>query len=328
MSKRWSHTPASDAIWKGLRKHDVTSTESAALFGMSPYLTAFELYHRKREKQITEIDMHDRMLWGQRLQDVVATGIAEDNGVRVRRFNKYIRLVQCRMGSSFDFEIVGLVEPWDREETVLREMYRKHGTGNLEIKCVDWLVFRDQWTKNEDGTIEAPPHIEIQTQHQLHVSGRAWTGIGVLVSGHTPIIIARLRYPDVGDSIECSVVDLFQRIKAGTPPEPEYPRDAKVICGLYGHAEPGKVYDGRADVDITALCAAYTEAHKRFTLAKEDKDVAKAKILQKIGDAERVIADGFKISAGLIGPTSYTVEKEGYRNFKVYPQKQKEQKAS
>lgn len=32
-----------EEAWLAARKRDVTSTESAALFGMSPYLTAFEL---------------------------------------------------------------------------------------------------------------------------------------------------------------------------------------------------------------------------------------------------------------------------------------------
>lgn len=326
--KRWAYTPPSDAIWKGLRKHDITSTESAALFGMSSRLTRLELYHRKREKQIVEIDDNDRMLWGRRLQDIIAIGIAEDNGVKVRRFNKYIRLVESRMGSSFDFEIIGLAEPWDGPDTVLRQMYREHGTGNFEVKCVDYLIFRDQWLTKDDGSIEAPPHIEIQVQHQLHVSGRLWSAIGVLVSGHTPKILARLRYVDVGQALENRVVELFEMVNAGTPPEPTFPQDAKVICRLYGYADPGKVYDGRTDVDLTALCESYTEAQKRYKHAEEDKDVAKAKILMKIGDAERAILDGYSVSAGLVGPTSYTVNKDGYRNCRIYSKKQKEQKTA
>ena len=38
-----------EAAWLAARTHDLTSTEIAALFGCSPYLTKFELWHRKHD---------------------------------------------------------------------------------------------------------------------------------------------------------------------------------------------------------------------------------------------------------------------------------------
>ncbi len=324
--KRWTYTPPSDEIWKGLRKHDVTSTESAALFSMSPYLTRFELYHRKKDKTVVDIASNDRMLWGSRLQDVIARGIAEDHGVKVRRLNAYMRLVESRMGSSFDFEIVGLVEPWDGPETDLRAMYRERGTGNFEIKGVDYLVFRDQWIVNEDKSIEAPAHIEIQLQHQLHVSGRSWAAIGVLVSGNTPKIVIRERDQEVGQALEARIRELFALVKAGTTPPPTYPDDAEFVCKLFGYAEPGKVLDARGDAELAELAKQYNEAGIRFHQADEDKDVAKAKLLTRIGEAEKVLFDGYKLSAGLVGPATVAYERAGYRNFRLTVQKPKKEK--
>jgi predicted phage-related endonuclease len=324
--KRFSYTPQTDAVWKGLRKHDITSTESAALFDLSPYCTRFELYHRKRTKAITEIRENDRMLWGNRLQDTIAIGIAEDQGVKVRRLNKYIRLVESRLGSSFDFEVVGLVEDWDGPDTLLRQMYQQHGTGNFEIKCVDYLVFRDQWTVNDDKSIEAPSHIELQVQHQLHVSGRAWSGIGVLVSGSRVEIMARLRYPDVGQAIETRAAELFAMVKAGTPPPPDFRKDAAFVCKLYGYADPGKLFDGRGDEELAQLANEYEDARNRHKIAEEDKDIAKAKILTRIGDAEKAIIDGFRLSAGMVGPSEMAFTRPGYRNFRLTVQKPKKEK--
>jgi predicted phage-related endonuclease len=99
--------PENEAAWHALRCLDVTSTESAALFGMSPYATAFEIWHRKREATPLVIEAEGRMLWGQRLQDVIARGVAEDYGVKVRKMTGYQRIEEIRMGSSFDFEIIG-----------------------------------------------------------------------------------------------------------------------------------------------------------------------------------------------------------------------------
>lgn len=327
MAKRWTYTPETDRVWLGLRSCDITSTESAALFEMSPYLTRFELYHRKLGRAIVELPPGERMLWGIRLQDVIARGIAEDFGVKVRKLNQYMRIVDARMGSSFDFEIVGLLEPWDGEDTELRQMYREHGVGNFEIKCVDFLVFRDQWTVNDDKSIEAPAHIEIQVQHQLHVSDRPWAAIGVLVSGHTPKILIRGRDAEVGIAIEARVRELFAMVREGRTPEPSFPDDAELVCRLNGYAEPGRVYDGRNDAGLLGLCQEYSAAQIREKLGKEDKDVAKAKIFQRIGEAERALLPGFNLSASMVGPAevpAYT--RSGYRNIRITVKKAEKMK--
>ena len=42
-------TPSSKQDWLKARTEDITSTEVSALFGISPYTTAFELWHRKHD---------------------------------------------------------------------------------------------------------------------------------------------------------------------------------------------------------------------------------------------------------------------------------------
>jgi predicted phage-related endonuclease len=324
MAERLIVVPETEQQWHALRAMDVTSTESSALFDMSPYTTAFELWHRKREQAVVQIEAAGRMLWGIRLQDVIARGVAEDYGVKVRRLNAYMRLNDCRMGSSFDFEIVGLWNdvPVDRgAPDLLRELYRKHGPGNMEIKNVDALVFRDSWTVNEDKSIEAPGHIEIQVQHQMHVCGRKWAALVVLVGGNTPKVIVRRYDAEVGQAIEQRVRDFWRDVDAGNEPAPVYPGDAEFVCSLYKYAEPGKVFDGRDSPELAALCAQYAEAAKREKLAKEDKDVAKAQMLTIIGDAERAMLPGFTISAGVIGECEVTYTRKAYRNFKLTPKK-------
>jgi hypothetical protein len=75
-------TPDSQDHWLQLRTQDVTSTESAALFGMSPYVTQFELWHRKKSGEQPEFKTNERMRWGNRLEAAIAHGIAEERGIR------------------------------------------------------------------------------------------------------------------------------------------------------------------------------------------------------------------------------------------------------
>lgn len=322
MSNRLVITPPNETAWHELRAQDVTSTESPALFGMSPYTTAFELFHRKREAQPVVIEPEGRMLWGLRLQDVIARGVAEDYGVKVRRLNAYMRLPDVRMGSSFDFEIIGFDPATGTDDATLRALYTEHGVGNMEIKNVDALIFRDQWTVNEDKSIEAPDHIELQVQHQLHVSGRAWCALVVLVGGNTPKVIIREYDQEVGLAIENRIRHFWASVEANNPPPPTFPDDAEFMCKLFGYAEPGKIYDGRSDEELATLCREYHQASQREKLAQEDKDVAKAKLLAKIGDCEKAVTNEFTISAGLVGPAEITYTRKGYRNFRLTAKKQ------
>lgn len=297
--------PENKDAWLKLRTKDVTSTEASALFDMSPYSTAFELWHRKKSAEVVEIPDNERMRWGRRLQDAIAYGIAEDQGWVCEPMEEYISMTDARMGSSFDFKMID----------------ERNRIGILEIKNVDYMVFRDKWTVEEDGSITAPEHIEIQLQHQLHVADIEWGCIGVLVAGNSPRVLIRERDRDVGNAIEKRVRAFWKSIEADTPPAPTFPDDADFVSKLYGFAEPGKVLDARGDAEIATLCANYAEASLREKLAYEDKRTAKAMLLTRIGDHEKCLLDGYSISAGMVGPAEVAYTREGYRNFRITAKK-------
>lgn len=293
--------PRNETHWLELRAQDITSTESPALFGLSPYSTAFELWHRKRNSLVVKIEENERMKWGKRLQDSIATGIAQDMGWTIRPMIEYLRDPQERLGSSFDFAI--------------------GDDGLLEVKNVDSLAYRDGWI--EDGeSVEAPPHIEVQVQHQLAVSGRKYAYIGALVGGNTIVLIKREPDPNVISLLKSKVSDFWKSIKSNTPPTPVFERDAKFISSLYSNAEAGKVVI--ADEEITELAAHYKKFAQEEKEIQVHKEVIKARILSKIEDAEKVRGETFSISAGMISATKVSYERQGYRNFKINWKKIKE----
>jgi len=311
--------PRSEEHWLELRTKDVTSTESAALIGLHPRLTAYELFHRKRGAYDVAFEGNERTKWGLRLQDPIARGIAEDHGIKIRRASYYARLPESRMGASFDFEVVGVESPKETRGE-LAALYEDFGPGILEIKNVDALVFMKDWLV-EDGEIEAPVYIEVQLQHQLEVIGREWGAIAALVGGNRPIVVARRRDREVGERLRSEIEAFWKRVQRGEEPAPDFKRDAEVIAKLYGFAEPGKVLDARSDEKITTLCEEYRKWADAEKNAREEKQARKAELLTLIGDAEKVIADGYTISCGLVGPAEYTVKRDGYRNFKLTPKK-------
>lgn len=287
---------ATEAEWLAARKRDVTSTETAALFGESPYLTEFELFHRKGGTLPTDdFAENERMRWGNRLEAAIAYGIAEDHGLIVEPFKVYMRIPELRLGSSFDFKIVGLAEGFDRD-TPAREMFRQHGPGIMEVKNVDGLAFRRNWI-DDGGEVEAPLQIEIQVQTQIEVSGLEWSVIAPLVGGNTPRPVIRARDAEMGALIREKVREFWVRRDDGIAPTPEWARDADTIGQLYLNND-GSHLDLSANERVFELCKAYKDAAAIEKAAGEQKKAAKAELLTIIKAAKSVAATGYRISAG------------------------------
>ena len=150
-----------------------------------------------------------------------------------------------------------------------------HGAGILEIKNVDYLVFRDQWQQDDDGRREAPAHIEIQVQHQLACIGRLWGAIGVLVGGNKLELLVRTRDDAVHQAIIKKCEWFWNLLAHEKMPPVELPQDAEIIGKLYRYATPEKVLDVQADPEekITALCAAYKAAAEAEAAATAEQTV-------------------------------------------------------
>lgn len=308
------YNPPTREAWLALRHQDISSTESAGLFYVSPYTTAFELAVVKRDSTYSELELGERASWGLRLQRAIAKGIAEDYGLKVRAITGYARYPTLRMGASFDYEVIGLKD--EKADNALAEMFREFGPGVLEVKNVDSLVFKNTWGEMEDGTFEAPSHIELQVQHQLEVLGYNWGAIAVLIGGNKGLVIVRKYYPDVGAEIRDKIAWFWGLVDKGEMPPVRYPHDNKAVIRLFKDVEPDKQYDARNDDTIIDLCTEYANAHEDFNAAKLAKETIQAKLLEKIIDAEKILVPGFSFSAKLIGPTHIKAhERSGYRNF-------------
>lgn len=292
--------PSDRQEWLRLRAQDITSTESPVLFGFSPYETIYSLWHRKKTGDVGEIEETERMFWGTKMQDVIAETIAKQNGWEYKKLDYYARLPECRMGSSFDFEV-----------------QTPSGRAILEIKNVDALVFRRTWTEVGDGAFEAPLHVEMQVQHQLAVLDYEKTYIGVLVGGNRLVLVERDRDRAVGEAIKKRVAEFWATIRIDAAPNPDYSRDAETIRRLYSYANPDSVMDARGNSRINVLASMYKEAKRKQVDAERECSEIKSEIITLIGDNERVNGDGFTISAGLVGEAEISYKRKAYRNFLI-----------
>ena len=315
MTTRTTITHATEAAWLADRKLDITSTEVAALFGAGAYIkTPYELYHLKAGLLAPEaFEGNERTKWGNRLEAPIAHGIAEDLGLIVEPFKVYMRIEECRLGASFDFKIIGLVE--DADENEARAMFRQHGTGILEIKNVDGLQFKRAWI--DDGeVIEAPAHIEMQVQAQMEVADIGWSIIAPLVGGNTPRPIILVRDLVIGEAIRTKAAELWQRVATKTAPAPDFTKDGDVIADIYRDND-GSTVDLSHVPLVGALCRAYKKASAEEKNAKDAKNAAKAELLTIIKAAKVAIVPGYKVSAGTNKASFRAYYREGFEKMTV-----------
>ncbi len=296
----------SEAEWLELRKSVITSTEVAALFGISPYMTKFELHHRHAGNIQVAFEDNERMKWGRRLESSIAHGIAEDNGWTIIPKKHFIRDTAKRIGSSYDFEIIAPFK------------------GLLEIKNVDSMVFKDGWLVDDDGEIEAPPHMEIQFCHELLLAELPVLYLGALVGGNKVVLTKRDQNHNVNEQILLKVAKFWEGVDSGTPPEPNFAKDVDVISQLYGFAQPGSVLDLSGDESFELIMGMYQQAHAMEKQAKEMKAEVKARTLVAAGDAEKIIWNGGSVSTGIVGPSRVEAhDRAGYRMAKPHFKKEK-----
>lgn len=298
---RVSIIPENKQHWLTLRLQNGTSTEAAALFNKSPYLTYYEMWHRKKDQILIEIEENDFMKWGSRLEPQIAAGVAEDNGWTIRPKKEFISIPSARIAASFDFEI--------------------ENTAILEIKNVNSLAFKQGWLEDDDGNLEAPIQIELQVQQQMLVSGLTKAYICALVGGNTVKILQRDYDKEIGALIADKWEIFWKSIDDNIPPDPDFEQDAEFLQALYQNVNQGSSLDARGNDQVRELVLEYKRQAEIAKKAESMKQAAKSELLTIIGDNEKVFGDGFKISAGLIGATQIAYERKSYRDFRVFTSK-------
>ena len=287
--------PQSKEEWLSLRQENINSTEVSALFGCSPYQTLYELWHIKKGNLKDSFVDNERVKWGTRLQDSIAMGIAEDNAWPIRRMDEYIYDQELRAGSSFDFSV-------------------QRNTALLEIKNVDSLAFKEGWLETDSG-VESPLHIELQVQHQMMISGYETCYIGALVGGNRAVIIERKKDPLVIAEIKKKIKQFWISIYMNDEPKPDFEKDKDAIRELYKVAKKGKAVEGT--MQVKELAEMYSNLTEQLAALNKKRDAIKMQMLTMMGDAEKIIGEGYQVSAGVIQRAGYEVKPVVYRDFRI-----------
>jgi len=307
--------PESKEHWLKMKSKVITSTESSTLYGLNKYQTMFELWHEKSGQIRIPFAESERMKWGNRLESSIAYAAAEENGWTIRNMNEFIYDEKLRIGSSFDFAILSEARP----ATINKKQTIDHDDiAILEIKNVDSLIYRNEWTE-----WEAPPHIELQLQHQMLISGLPEAYLVVLVGGNELKMIHRKANKKIHASILQKCEEFWKTIDAGEAPEPDFNVDSDTIIDLYKSTD-GSSFDATDDEKIYDLTTRYKQAAEDEKDAMARKKAIKAEIFTLVGEAEKVYGSDFSISCKEREPYEVKAHtRQGFRDFRVTWKKEK-----
>ncbi len=281
------------------RKNWIGASESAALFGLSPYTSLFELWHQKVGNiPSPDLSTDERVNAGQFMEPSIAAWAAHKWGWPIVNIKDYRQSASVNhMGCSLDFETVDGHEP-------------------VEIKNVDNLIFRDgDWESEGDTILDAPMHILLQVQHQLAcapglVPERGW--LIVCVGGNKLYRMEVPRHDTMIGRIESEVREFWDSVAANEEPEPNFEMDASAINLLY-HGTGVEFADLRGNDRARELCAAYLAGLEVEKGGKATKSVALAELKMMMRDARgALIDDGYKITASHLKEQT-TVRKAHWR---------------
>lgn len=299
-----------ESSWLEYRKRDVTSTEMAALFGLSSYKSRLQLWHEKAGN-VEPDDLSDNpfAIWGKRLQVVVGMGICEDRGWTGQDLSLYyFHEAEPGMGASMD------ILATDAER----------GRGLLEVKTTGYFSEENGWTKES-----APIEYEFQIQTQLHLAERnnqgiKWGAIGALSGRKESRVLPRMYDPQLGALMDEEVSSFQRSLKLNEPPAPDYKVDSKLLEKLRGPLYVGKIAALTGNNRAMELIESYweitaeAETARRDSAAKEEKKAAcRAELLDLMGDAESAEIGPYIVKARIQHVEEKIVYGYDFRRFDV-----------
>ncbi|AIB11815.1 hypothetical protein ABAZ39_07350 [Azospirillum argentinense] len=259
-----------------LHMFEVPPAGATMLGCVSRHTTGYRLYHQKRGVLPAEdLDNNERVRLGKHLEAGIADA-AMDKWAPwpLRKVHRYLRhAAVLGMGASRDFEV------------------HEIGLPPVEIKNVDYLVFRDLW-KTEGDEITAPPiDITLQLQHQIACERvRAPHGWIVACVGGSSLKRGRIeRHDPTIAKIEQAVTAFWRAVEDGTPPLDVADFDTQAELSLLGAETRSAPLDLTGDNRLPTLCARFLKVQGIRKRAEDAEARVKAQIALKLGDAPETI---------------------------------------
>lgn len=247
------------------------------LWSVSPYKTGYRLWHEKRAGfPADDLDEVERIQAGTFLEPALADWAQAKWDWPIRKVHRYLQHPTVPgWGVSLDYEV-----------------HAKGEAGTpVELKNVDFLVFRDGWTVDNDEIVGLPLHINLQIQAQIGAA-QADHGYVVACVGGNKLYRGKIPRHDGIQALLATAIEAFWSSDAA----PAHLADADSVAKIQANGAKAKVADLKADNEAPALARRYNRLKRHEKYLEAHLSSLKGRLGAKMGDATKAIGQGFTIT--------------------------------
>lgn len=253
------------ASWHDWRNEGLGGSDAAAAVGLSEYKSSFDLYLEKTRQAPRQELTAWHVKWGNRLEPAIAEAMQERLGCQY-------------LGSQVCYQNDDL--PWQRA-TLDRLMVLEGAKAIGEFKSVTPAKAK---TIGEDGDVDSlPTDWLIQANHQMSASKLDLVVFGVFVGTFEDIRIFFVeRNQGLIDTLTEAEAEFWECVQTRTPPPARDHRDAEALIKHLG------VIHEQIDLggDVESLVDEYESIKASIATLENEKDHAKARIIEALGGCE------------------------------------------
>lgn len=271
--------------WHVMRARHIGGSEIGALWDLPSderpgyLLSRFALWHIKAGNAPPPAVDNPRTQWGLRLEAAVADGAAEQEGWEIVKGGYVSDHTTRGLGCTLDF--------------VIQSDPAEEGPGALEVKNVDWMVYKRSWRD------EPPPHILLQHQHQLAATGYSWGAVAAFIGGNDLHVYRYKARPRLITEIRARVTAFWASIGAGEEPPPDGSSSASdVLRSLYPEVLDDAIDMGASDEWAGAAKALHDRAEARRD-ASGAYEEAKNQVVRLLNGHKRGWGAGWTVNTSI-----------------------------
>ncbi len=281
--------------WLEERRKGIGSSDCAAVLGLSPWKSPYQLYTEKRG-EVREWAGNSQTNWGLLMEPALRQFYSDFTGRPVRLPEKIM------YHSRFPFMLASLDGFTDDARVVELKTAR---SGN-------------KW--GEPGTSEIPEYYLLQVQHQMIVSGFEVADVVVSIAGGSPQLYEVPADKELAEMIIEACAAFWKRVVDGNPPDAVSFADA--IARFGKSTSQGAVLASQDDLSfVKDLRAVRTE--KTSLEAKEEE--IKGNLIISLGDRGDTLVDvngspllTYKLGKGRTALDAKALERDDPETYKKY----------
>ncbi len=283
------------ALWLEERRKGIGGSDVAAIMGLSPWKTAYQVYQEKR-KEVEDWSGNDLTDWGKRMEPAIRQWYSDKTGRDVRLPDKIMYHPQ------HPFMLASLDGFTDDGRVV-------------EIKTArsgrDW---------GEPETNQIPDYYAVQVHHYMTITGFQVADIPVSIAGGSPSLYIVEADKEISEMIIEACAKFWERVQSGNPPDPVTYADAVARFGSL-KTEGAIVAD---DKEIHAI-EGIKSVRAQIKELEEHEEAWKARIIIALGEQADTLIDSagqtlvtYKLANGRKLFDSKSLEKEMPEVYQKY----------